>query len=249
MRSSSYIDPYARDHQQLGSSADIPPLLDRALRSADGSGDIVIDIGAGEGLTLVAIQRRGASGVLLALDLSLERTRVARARGFHAVVADATKLPLRPSSVGLVICRHVIEHVPDDVALLREISRVLGTNAGAYIETPIRLRGAWYPYRNATGQWVLDPTHIREYGSMMEVQRLVAESGLGAIALHVQPIRYSIAHVLYRLLGPRRRPRPFAVAVLDRRWPLIRIPRYREAHLLVGVLPPVTLKTAEEAKQ
>jgi len=49
------------------------------------------------------------------------------------VIADATALPFRTKAFGYVVCQHVIEHIPDVAAALKEISRV---GKRGYIETP-----------------------------------------------------------------------------------------------------------------
>lgn len=46
--------------------------------------------------------------------------------------------------------------------MLREISRLISDGGKAYISTVFKHKLSWYYYR-ANGQWVLDPTHCREY--------------------------------------------------------------------------------------
>lgn len=63
--------------------------------------------------------------------------------GYDARAVDAlaslTHLPLRDDSVDLLVCYHVLEHVPDDGAAMREIARVLSPRGLALLEVPIRL--------------------------------------------------------------------------------------------------------------
>ena len=54
-------------------------------------------------------------------------------------LACLTRLPLRDGSVDLVVCYHVLEHVPDDSAAMREIARVLSPRGIALIEVPIKM--------------------------------------------------------------------------------------------------------------
>ncbi len=53
-------------------------------------------------------------------------------------LASLTALPLRDGSVDLLVCYHVLEHVPDDCSAMREISRVLSPRGIALLEVPIK---------------------------------------------------------------------------------------------------------------
>ncbi|TGN66292.1 methyltransferase domain-containing protein [Nocardioides eburneiflavus] len=54
-------------------------------------------------------------------------------------LASLTALPLRDASVDLLVCYHVLEHVPDDCTAMREIARVLSPRGIALLEVPIRM--------------------------------------------------------------------------------------------------------------
>lgn len=58
----------------------------------------------------------------------------------NALPMDVTALPLPDRSVDLVICSHVLEHVGDDRAALRELARVLRPRGVAIIMVPLDLR-------------------------------------------------------------------------------------------------------------
>lgn len=45
--------------------------------------------------------------------------------GRAMLAADVTSLPFDETSFDLVICSHVLEHIPDDMAAMRELRRVL----------------------------------------------------------------------------------------------------------------------------
>lgn len=53
-------------------------------------------------------------------------------------LASVTALPLRDASVDLLVCYHVLEHVPDDCTAMREIARVLTPRGVALLEVPLR---------------------------------------------------------------------------------------------------------------
>ena len=83
---------------------------------------------------------RQSTALLERLDA---RRRLSFDAGYDARDVDAlaclTRLPLRDGSVDLLVCYHVLEHVPDDCAAMREIARVLSPRGIALIEVPIRM--------------------------------------------------------------------------------------------------------------
>jgi len=49
---------------------------------------------------------------------------------------DVTDIPFRDDYFDVVFCNHVLEHVPDDRAALRELHRVLAWEGFAILQTP-----------------------------------------------------------------------------------------------------------------
>ena len=85
---------------------------------------------------------------------------------------DLTNLDLATDSIDLVLCIHVLEHIPDDVAALQEMRRILKDGGIALINVPIR-NGETYEdstivvpecRRQAFGQ----EDHVRWYGLDIE---------------------------------------------------------------------------------
>lgn len=86
------------------------------------------------------------------------------------IASDITRLALRSKTVDLVLCCHVLEHVPDDSAALREIRRVLRPETGqALIQIP------WNPTVATDEDAAAAPAeriarfgqvdHVRQYGN------------------------------------------------------------------------------------
>jgi SAM-dependent methyltransferase len=105
-----------------------------------GAGDLVLDLGCGFGRHAFEAARRGAR--VVALDAGADE--VARVRGTFgamvdagelaldeaprragAVQGDALRLPFADGTFDRVIASEVLEHIPDDVAAMRELARVL----------------------------------------------------------------------------------------------------------------------------
>jgi SAM-dependent methyltransferase len=233
------LERYAATHSQFEVTSRIPQLLGRAValsRHLDGA---VIDLGCGEGGTLAAFftverdQRdQRDERAPLGLELSSTRAAIARRRGFAVVLGNAMRLPLRPGSVALAISRHVIEHVDNDLGAAVEIARTMVSGGVLYLETPLRLPWAWYPYRNQSGSWVLDPTHVREYVSAGQLTAVLEAAGLECRAVEVGPIRFPIGQLALRVPGASRALGRLAPRVRDLASPALAVPRYREIRVL-----------------
>ncbi len=88
----------------------------------------VLDLGCGGGLTAEVLAKRGAA--VIGVDRSLPSLRIARrhAAGELAIGyagGDAGALALADSSVDVVVCVDVLEHVPSVPRVLAECARVL----------------------------------------------------------------------------------------------------------------------------
>lgn len=51
-----------------------------------------------------------------------------------------TELPLEDGSVDLLLCNHVLEHIPDDARAMAEIARVLSPKGRAILQVPLSTR-------------------------------------------------------------------------------------------------------------
>ena len=128
-----------------------------------GGGDVVLDVGIGEGF---AFERLGLDaplpvGVEYRLDkLESARTRVA---GLAAVRADAGMLPLPDASIDLVLCTEVLEHLVLPEPALRELARV--TRGSCVVSVPWE---PWFRVGNLVrgknvGRLGNDPEHVQQF--------------------------------------------------------------------------------------
>jgi ubiquinone/menaquinone biosynthesis C-methylase UbiE len=115
---------YAYQHPRIDLQATV---LDLA---APASSDVIVDVGCGNGTYLAELARRGLGSRALGVDLSLgmlaaARERLSGAQRSAALAnADVSVLPLRDSTADLVLAPHMLYHVPDPAAGLRELRRV-----------------------------------------------------------------------------------------------------------------------------
>jgi SAM-dependent methyltransferase len=88
------------------------------------------------------------------------------------VQASMTDLPLPAASVGLMICFHVLEHIPDDAAAMREMARVLAPGGLALVQVPQRVGVATDEDPDASVEERLvrfgQADHVRYYGDDFE---------------------------------------------------------------------------------
>jgi SAM-dependent methyltransferase len=107
-------------------------LLDHELA---GRNDLrVLDVGCGAGGMLAPLSRYGQ---VTGIDTSEELVRFCRERGFERVeVGSGDQLPVERESVDLVTLFDIIEHVPDDVRVLRECRRALAPGGLLFVSVP-----------------------------------------------------------------------------------------------------------------
>ncbi len=140
--------------------------------------DTVVEI-APSRQTTPLLDRLGARR-RLSLDLGCDNRAV-------DALASLCQLPLRDGSVDLLVCYHVLEHVPDDSAAMREIARVLSPRGTALLEVPIRVGVATEEDLDAPAEERLrrfgQDDHVRWYGDDFD-ERLCAA---GLASLRVTP--------------------------------------------------------------
>lgn len=85
---------------------------------------VVLDAGCGLGAYFPALRNRIPAGMLLGVDLVLAEAG-RRFPGVALICGDVQALPFRDSSVDVIVCAHMLYHVPDIPAALREFRRIL----------------------------------------------------------------------------------------------------------------------------
>lgn len=198
-------EEYAERHQFL--EDDLPELLLEYMSTHEWH--TLLDLGCGDGNLLHAANRRGIlkDKRVFAVDASEKRIDIVRtiSPDFSCFVDDACNLRSIPSnSVDILASAQVIEHVPDDFRMIREIARVVRANGYVYLSTVFKRPGAVYIYRNQ-GRTVIDPSHVREYVSDSELLDKLTSNGF-VIEKNVksQMMRPVIGFTILSKLGARR---------------------------------------------
>jgi SAM-dependent methyltransferase len=94
-------------------------------------GRTVLDLGSGPGHYTGALARAGAK--VIALDLSVANVRIAADASLPAVLGDASRLPFPEACFDGIFCSNMLEHVPDPLAVIDEIERLLRPGGWAWI--------------------------------------------------------------------------------------------------------------------
>jgi len=168
------IEDYAKKGPQYY-SGEIPLLLKEYLKFKNYSS--LLDCGCGDGATLYALKTQSflENKKVYALDLSKSRIEIIKQidSRIKAFIDNAeTMLNIKDDSIDFFISLQVIEHVMDQTRMLNCIDRVVKKGGIVYLSTVFKKWYGWYFYRN-NGRWVLDPTHLREYGKDSELLELI----------------------------------------------------------------------------
>jgi len=109
-------------------------------------GDRVLDVGCGTGRHVIEALRRDC----YAVGVDCDRRELGRLQfygyclaaeggmrgGGAAVLGDGARLPFRDGAFDRVICTEVLEHVPDDHLLVRELARLLRPGGTIAVSVP-----------------------------------------------------------------------------------------------------------------
>lgn len=185
----------------------------------------VLDVGCGRGygLALMESQSRWEAGVDVGLEFLYDA--LVQAPGHPLACARAERLPFADGSFDTVVAFEVIEHVEDDLALLRETKRIAGAPGLVLLSTPNR------SISSGASPKPINPFHVREYG-IEEFRQLLA-----------QVFREIVVFGQFEGAGlAGSRPRPIS-GLIDRmplRWKYL-LPAHFQDVFSVTLRPPLTL--------
>ncbi len=143
--------------------------------------DIVVDVGCGDGGHINFCARRGAEVTLVDVDAvrlaaTAEKIRKNARSSCTALVSDCNPIPLEDGVADLTICTEVLEHVPDPVKFLKELSRITRSEGILLLTVPDGRSEALLA-ATAPDDYFDEPNHIRVFDEE-SFEALVLECGL-----------------------------------------------------------------------
>lgn len=175
------------------------PEMEPILAPADlKAGQTVLDYGCGPGGLMLELARRaGPTGHVHGVDLNLEFTELARkalaeagygaATTVHHVTNDT--IPLPSASVDRLICKNVMEYVPDINATLSEFRRVVKSGGMAHI-----IDSDW-------GMLVVEPLGAAKLNELFEAAKLAYHTPHAGRMLYGGLKKAGFAKVSVRILA------------------------------------------------
>ena len=146
--------------------------------SADGLAIDTLDVGCGDGALLCELRRRGFGRRLAGVEITQAAVEIARKRQQidRVELYDGIHLPARDGAYELGVLSHVLEHVPEPAALLKEVARVC---RAVVVEVPLEA--------NVSARRASKRVHAAEVGHLQRLDRaavhaLVSRAGLSILA-------------------------------------------------------------------
>jgi SAM-dependent methyltransferase len=164
-----------------------PETLGPVTDALAGTGGLILDAGCGPNPAVAIALARNPSRTIVALDLGWGMVRTAKSVaegeeiGLVAVAGDVERLPFRRGAFDGLVCDDTVEHLPNDVAGMSELARVLRPGGRALLATPNRRSAAvlWMRLhdwvvgmRKSTRDYFVASSHLREY-TWPEFERVV----------------------------------------------------------------------------
>lgn len=115
----------------------------------------ILDIGCGTGETLSFLKKVFPKAKLYGVDVSRRAVRYTKDHGHQSKYATALRLPFPSASFSAVLLLDVIEHIKNDIAVIKEVKRVLKPG-GVIIITVPALQLIWSAHDVGQG-------HFRRY--------------------------------------------------------------------------------------
>ena len=140
-------------------------------------GDLILDLGCGEGITLEKLISMDGESHIAGLDIDPENIEICRNHGLPILAGSVFDLPFSSDSLDTVVFSEVIEHLEDAERAIAEIHRVLKPGGSLIIVFPND--PAFMFARIVTGkikEAFYDPGHVKQW-TPRAIRRLLTGGG------------------------------------------------------------------------
>jgi len=213
------IEEYAKKYQQFY-KGEISQLLLKYLESEKWGK--FLDLGCGDGSLLYKLNEECffKNKDVYAIDLSSKRIGLVKRinKKFKCFIDDACEIrSINDSYIDFVVSNMVIEHVPSDGDMIKEIRRILKSGGLLYLSTVFKRWYGWYFYR-CNGKWVLDPTHLREYTNDSQLLRILQKNNFDILENKKTQSTRSIINnlILSKISNNREITNNFIIGLLEK---------------------------------
>lgn len=147
--------------------------LKNILKHEIKDGSTILDIGGYDGYISYRLKKIFPNLVITVVDTDEIGLELAKNRGLNVICASALELPTKDKEFDIVFCFDLIEHIKEDVKLLREISRVLKDDGKIILTTPMK-DGVSFPMLNKKKNEIINKNwgHVRKGYSLEQIREL-----------------------------------------------------------------------------
>jgi len=133
----------------------------------------ILDIGGYDGYISYRLKKIFPNLIITVVDTDEIGLELARDRGLNVICASALELPIKDKEFDIVFCFDLIEHIKEDVKLLRELSRVLKDDGKIILTTPMK-DGVSFPMLNEKKNEIINKNwgHVRKGYSSDQIEEL-----------------------------------------------------------------------------
>jgi ubiquinone/menaquinone biosynthesis C-methylase UbiE len=147
--------------------------LKNILKHEVKDGSTILDIGGYDGYISYRLKKIFSDLEITVIDTDELGLRLAKDRGLRVICASVLELPIKDKKFNVVLCFDLIEHVKEDVKLVKELSRVLKDNGKIILTTPMK-DGVSFPMLNKKKNEIINKNwgHVRKGYSLEQIREL-----------------------------------------------------------------------------
>lgn len=147
--------------------------LKNILKHEVKDGSTILDIGGYDGYISYRLKKIFSNLAITVVDTDELGLRLAKDRGLRVICASALELPIKDKEFNVVLCFDLIEHIKEDVKLVKELSRVLKDNGKIILTTPMK-DGVSFPMLNKKKNEIINKNwgHVRKGYSLAQIREL-----------------------------------------------------------------------------